>query len=758
MTPTHTGLPATTTTARTSALGWLTLIPVAVFVLAASRLGMGGDWAINLTWIPSLGIDFSLLLDGLALQFVLLISGIGAMVFIYAAGYMAGVAQRTRLYVLLLLFMVAMLGCVTADNLLLLFLFWEMTSLTAFLLVGFKHESESARKAAQQALMVTAGGGLVLLAGFILLGHIAGTYVISDLIASAPEWRDNPLVPVALICVCIGAFTKSAQVPFHFWLPGAMAAPTPVSAYLHSVTMVKLGVYLLARLDPAFDDLLLWRNLLVSVGAITATWAMLLTLRERDLKRILAWSTVSALGTLVMFIGLPGKSASIAVATFLLAHALYKAPLFFVAGNVDHCTGTRNIDHFSGLAPRMPWTAAAAALAALSMAGMPFSLGFVAKGMFGAAKAEGDIFIWASYSSVFINVISVAAASVAAIRVFWHRGGGQISKEIHEAGWAMRLPPLVVAGLGITFGFAPSLLNSLIGDSARAMQANTRFTGLTDELTGSHTLGTVGVTMVLGAVVFILWDRIHFALERIMQPWGALGAVAWYGRLLTGIPALAGVLTRRLQNGRLTVYATFCFGFMTLFLGLALWRSGPLPMPIMQTPSLAVAGASLILIAATVAVCMVRDPFVLLLTSGFVGLSSALLFLFLAAPDLAITQFTVEVAFVVVVAAILLRMRQHNLEPLRESPVLPRALLSIAVSAVLVTLLLTASADPLDTSLSDFFTTRSLPEAYGRNVVNVILVDFRAVDTLGEISVVAIALLGTIPLLALLRRDRKKTV
>lgn len=758
MTPNHAGLHSTATTTSTSALGWLALIPLFIFAVAASRLGVGGDWAIDLAWIPSLGIDFSLRLDGLSLQFVLLISGIGAMVFIYAAGYMAGVAQRGRLYVLLLLFMVAMLGSVTADNLLLLFVFWEMTSLTAFLLVGFQHEDEKARKAAQQALIVTVGGGLMLLIGFILLGQIADTYVISELIASVAEWRDHPLLPVALICVCVGAFTKSAQVPFHFWLPNAMAAPTPVSAYLHSVTMVKLGVYLLARLDPAFDDLLLWRNTLVTVGAITAAWAMLLTLRERDLKRILAWSTVSALGTLVMFIGLPGQSASISVATFLLAHALYKAPLFFVAGNVDHCTGIRNIAHFSGLAPRMPWTATGAVVAALSMAGMPFSLGFVAKEMFGVAKAEGGIVVWASYSSIFVNVISVAVASVAAIRVFWHRGGVLIPKEIHEVGWAMRLPPLLVGGLGVTFGFAPSLLNPLIGASAQAMQTDTRFTGLTDALEGAHTLSAVGIAAVLGAVVFAFWDRIHFALERVMRPLGPLGAVAWYGRLLVAIPALAGALTRRLQNGRLTTYVTFCLGFITLVVGLALWLSEPLPLPVMQAPSLAVAGSSLLMVIAAVTVCVVRDPFVLLLTSGFVGLSSALLFLFLGAPDLALTQFTVEVAFVVVVAAILLRMRQHNLETRREPPVLPRTLLSIAVSAVLVTLLLTSSADPMNTSLSDFFATRSMPEAYGRNVVNVILVDFRAVDTLGEIAVVAIALLGILPLLALLRRESKKTV
>ena len=739
--------------APASRLAWLALLPLLLFALALYQaVAVDAPARLTLSWFPSLGIDLDFLVEGLALKFVLLITGIGTMVLVYAGGYMAGAAQRERLFAMLLVFMAAMIGCVTADNLIVLFMFWEMTSLTSFLLVGFKHEYDSSRASAQQALMVTAGGGLVLLAGLILLGDIAGTFTISELVATAPEWRDDGRLTAALVLVIIGAFTKSAQLPFHFWLPNAMAAPTPVSAYLHSATMVKLGVYLLARLDPAFDDLAIWRQILVPVGAATAAWAMLLTLRDRDLKRILAWSTVSALGTLVMLIGLPGEGAAMALGAFLLAHALYKAPLFFVAGNVDHCTGTRDIDQVAGLAPVMPWTAAAAALAGVSMAGMPFSMGFVAKDLISAAKDQGDVLFWIGYSTVFVNAITVAVAAVAAIRVFWHRGGAKIPGEIHEASWTMKLPPLLIAGLGITLGVAPWLANQLVEGTALSVYPETDFAGLGRGVDYLHTWTAIGVAVALGAVAFFSWDRLHRVVEALLGRIDAVSSLAWYGRMMAGIPMLAGALTRRLQSGRLTTATGLVLVFVALSLAAGLWLGAPLAMPQMTTPSLGVAGACLALIVAAVAVCVVREPFVMLLVSGFVGLGSALLFLFLAAPDLAFTQFAVEVAFVVVIAAILLRMRRLGLNPVPDPPVLPRAIIAIGTSAVLMALLLTATSGPLDTTLPDYFARVSYPEAHGRNVVNVILVDFRAVDTLGEIAVLAVALLAALPLLALLRK------
>ncbi len=373
--------------------------------------------------------------------------------------------------------MVAMIGCVTADNLIVLFLFWEMTSLTSFMLVGFNHEQPESRKSAQQALLVTGTGGLVLLAGFIVLGQAMDSWSMSEIVRRLPEMEQTPQLTTALLLILVGAFTKSAQFPFHFWLPNAMSAPTPVSAYLHSATMVKLGVFLLARLDPGFGEWLLWEWLLKVVGSITAAWGMALALRERDLKRILAWSTVATLGTLVMLIGLRGEGATVAVGALLLAHALYKAPLFFVAGNVDHGTGTRVIDKLGSLRHAMPWTAAAALLAAMSMAGMPLSFGYIAKDLILEAKKSGDVFAFASAAYPVFGAIAVAVAGVAAFRIFWRpRGENLPPPDAHEGGWSLVAPPLALALIGIGLGIFPFVVQDLIAEASLAMSPATQVT------------------------------------------------------------------------------------------------------------------------------------------------------------------------------------------------------------------------------------------------------------------------------------------
>ena len=747
----------------TSRLGLLALVPLAVFVVAVTSYLAEGppQWVLYLPWAESLGVELTLHVDGLALQFILLISGIGTFVFVYAAGYMAGVPGRARLFVLLLLFMLAMLGCVTADNLIALFVFWELTSLTSFMLVGFKHEDEASRRSAQQALFITGGGGLALLAGLILLGSIGDSYSIISLMASHATWIDDPRLPAALGLIFVGAFTKSAQFPFHFWLPNAMSAPTPVSAYLHSATMVKLGIYLLGRLHPAFSDLVLWQVVLVSVGAFTAALAMALTLRERDLKRILAWSTVSALGTLVMLIGVPGDGAATATAAFLLAHALYKAPLFFVAGNIDHATGTRRIDDLAGLAPALPFTAAAALAAGISMAGMPLSFGFVAKDMIAIAKTEGEVYAWVGYSSLFVSAVSVAVAGVAAIRVFWHRGGER-ARDVREGGWALVLPPLAIALLGILFGPLPHLVDPLIGASAEAMRPVLEYRGLSFSLDDGSVLGALAVALGVGLMIFLFWDRLHALLERL--PWlDRLSPAALYRGVLAAIPAAATV-TPRLQGGSLVAYTFWVVATVAAALAAALWvvlQAAPLAAPAAlwpawQAPSLAVAGACIGLVVAAVAVCMVRDSFVMLLAAGLVGLGCALIFLFLGAPDVAFTQFAVEVAFVVVIAAILLRVRRLDLQPAAPQRTWTRALVALAFGALAACLLLLAVGTPFDPALSQYFAERAVPQANGRNVVNVILVDFRAVDTLGEIAVVAVTFVAALPLLQL-ARERART-
>jgi multicomponent Na+:H+ antiporter subunit A len=743
---------------RTSRLGWLALLPFGILVACLSLVRAPLPIDLVEPWVPSLGVELAFRIDGLSLLMLVLITGVGAAVFLYAAGYMAEDPKRRRLFGLLVFFMLAMIGCVTASNLLLLFVFWELTSITSFLLVGYKHEYEASRKSAQQALLVTGTGGLILLVGIILLGQAAGTYAIPEFVATAPRWRDHPQVTAGLLCVLLGAFTKSAQFPFHFWLPNAMAAPTPVSAYLHSATMVKLGVYLLARLHPAFSPMTLWQLSLVSAGAFTSVWAMVHTVRERDLKRILAWSTVAALGTLVMVIGLPGEGAATAAAAFLLAHALYKAPLFFVAGNIDIATGTRDIDELPALAPRMPVTAAAALMAATSMAGLPLSFGFVAKDIIKLAKAEADVYTWVAWSGVFVGAVSVAAAGVAAIRVFWHGNRNVLAPSVREVPWTMLAPALTIGALGIVLGLAPWLAQPLIAASAVAMHPESVLS-MIDVTPDSQGWGAVALTGALGATIFRFWDRLHVAQARVLRR-HLLSSVVLYETFVSWIPKVAGASTRWLQHGRVVGYVELTLAGILVPLAVATWVYAEPVWPAFATPSVPVVGATIALMVAAAAVCVVHDSFVLLLSSGLAGLASAVLFVFAGAPDVAFTQFAVEVAFVVVIASALLRVRRidrNEDETLLRCARAPRAILALGAGALVAALTALAVAGSSDPALTRYFSELSVPQAHGRNVVNVILVDFRAVDTLGEISVVFVTFLATLPLFSLLQRGHRRT-
>lgn len=741
-------------------LAWAAL-PVTLFVaLSIALASVPLPWSLHWSWVPSAGVDLAFHVDGLAAQMLLLIFGVGSLVFIYAAGYLAGTPEAGRVPVLLSLFLLAMVGAVTADNLLLLYVFWEMTSVLSFLLVGFSHDKDASRKSAQQALLVTGGGGLFLLAGLLLLGDLAGTLSLRELIATAPRLLDEPLLPLALGLVFIGAFTKSAQFPFHFWLPNAMTAPTPVSAYLHSATMVKLGIYLLARLDPAFGELLFWDIVLIAVGSITALWGALHTLRERDLKRIMAWSTVSSLGTLTMLVGLPGPTAPLAVAAFLFSHALYKATLFFVVGNLDHGAGTRSIDHLSGMRRHMPWTAAAAALAAMSMSGLPLSVGFVAKDVMAGAKAEADLIALAGYAAVIVAALSVAVAAMAAVHVFWGRDTCPPDADPHEAPWTMLLPPLVLATLGLLFGVMPGTIDPLLAEAARAMAPALGGLNVESAYDGGPVIGALALALVFGGLIYAFWDRLHAAMERIS--WiDAFGPAAWYQSKLQALGQLAAWHTRRLQHGLLDRYL---LGLLAAILAAALlalsFSVGRWAWPAAQGISVPLLAVGAITVAGALSALWVRDRFVLLLASGLVGYGCAGLFLLAGAPDLAFTQFAVETVFVVVASAVLPGIRggpalghalpvQRRIEP-------AKLLVAIAFGVLIALLLLLAAGQPFDPALGEFFGARSVAAANGHNVVNVIIVDFRGFDTLGEIAVLAFALLAAAPLFKLAHQQKRE--
>jgi multicomponent Na+:H+ antiporter subunit A len=732
---------------------WTALIPLALFALLVWGLQNHAlPWQLQLAWVPSLEVDLAFRVDGLSAQMLALITGIGIGVLVYASGYLAHTPGRGRLFLVLILFMLAMIGAVSADHVILFFLFWELTSLTSFLLVGFNQGDAQARASARQALLITMGGGLALLAGLLLLAQMAGTWTLSGIVAAGPDLAADPRLPWALTLVLLGAFTKSAQFPFHFWLPNAMSAPTPVSAYLHSATMVKLGIYLMARLDPAFNEVLFWEVMLEGTGTLTAVWAAVLALRERDLKRILARSTVSALGTLTLLIGLPNPGAGLAVVAFLFAHALYKAPLFMVAGNIDHATGTRSIDHLMGLRRAMPWTAAAAVLAGLSMAGLPLSFGFVAKDVISVAKAEAEILTLVSYATVFVNAIAVAVAGVAAVRVFW--GPPEAPRgQVHEVSWRMLLPPLAIVLLGMEFDFFPAIADPLLIAAAQSIAPQLGTVNLSASVDLDVLLSATGITAVVGLVFFLAWDRLHQGL----QEWHWLdryGPAANYEALLRGLVRLAAWQTRWLQHGRLTGYLRLTLAAL-LGMGAFAWFYGGAPVVLAwdwQPQGWAWLVACLLILAGAGAALFLRERLAVLMASGLVGYGSAVLFLFAGAPDLAFTQFAVETILVVVAASLLPRFAAHA--PITR----PRPLLDwvLAAAAGIATFLLLAGmlAVPADTTLADWFLAHSLPEAHGRNVVNVIIVDFRALDTLGEIAVVAFSLLAALPLLAVLRKGK----
>jgi len=705
--------------------------------------------------VPALGIEGGLRLDALGLVFALLISGIGFFIFLYAERYLAGDPRLKRLSVILILFMTAMLGAVTADDVIVLFVFWEVTSLTSFFLVGYDHEKPGVRKAALQALLVTAGGGLVLLAGLILLAGAAGTASVSGIIAARDQVLASDTAMAAMLLLIIGCFTKSAQIPFHFWLPNAMAAPTPVSAYLHSATMVKLGIYLLARFNPLFQDEAPWQAILTWAGLATGVMAGILALRETDLKRILAYTTLTALGTLTMLIGLALQLSLTAAITFLVAHAFYKAALFMAAGIIDHETGTRDIRALGGLRRTMPKTALAVGLACLSMAGLPPLIGFLGKELIYEALLTGDglspVLI---AGAIFVNAANVAVAGLLGYRVFFGAEKPTPARP-HDPPFGMLAGPAVLALLGLASGLAAGPFGLWVaGPAAGAMLGGP----LSAELALWHgfnlVLGLSGLTLASGIALYLLWPKLQPGLAGI----GAIdryGADRGYHKGLAATLRGAEWTTLMIQHGDLRGYLRSLFLVLGVgLLAVLLLRDG-FALPVFDRDSVDLrALAFLMLVGGALATVLAKSLFTAVVASGLVGFAAALIFLFFGAPDVALTQFAVETLLVAILAFALTRLSISTRDDRRGRDRLKDGAIALACGGAVTALLLAVLASPLDTRLSDWFGQASLAEAYGRNVVNVILVDFRALDTLGEITVLAIAALAVLALLRPMRKEK----
>lgn len=735
-------------------LGWS-----AGYVFAAGALLVTGvvaaGWAaviehgpsvVGVPWMPALGLDYALRLDGLGLFFAFLIGGVGTAVFAYAAGYMRGAARCGRFYSSLGVFFAAMLGIALADNLLLLFVFWELTSFASFLLIGFDHEDESARAAATQALLITAAGGLALLAGVLLVAEAGGSYSLSALMRQGDAIRAHAYYPAATLLLLTGAFTKSAQFPFHFWLPNAMAAPTPVSAYLHSAAMVKAGIFLLLRLAPLLGGTALWQGVTGWAGLATAITGAVMALGQTDSKRMVAYATVSALGVLVMLAAQAHDARyAQAAALFLAAHALYKGALFMLAGSLAHVTGTRELTRWSGLRRTAPALAVAGAIVAASMAAVPPAFSFIAKEEMLAAYLSGpgqDAFVVAV---LFASGCYVAVAAAVAVRPF----AGPIAaagEPGHRLPAALIAAPLTLAVAGVAPAFwaealAPWFASTAVAAQGAAPPQLALWHGVNAEL------GLSALSVAFGALLFAMLP----AMRRLgvkAGPLAAYGPAAAYRWGVGALLASARQLTQGLQNGRLTSYLYVFFVALLAACVIPVWNAIPLIGSGQESisPRFYEVLLALFIALAAFSVPAAASPFAAVAALGMVGYGVAIAFVLFGAPDLAMTQFLIETLMIVLFVLVFFRMKDAR-TPSRPGKVLG-LLAGMGVGVLMAGLALLTQGHAHQRPVADYFTERSLSAAHGRNIVNVILVDFRAADTLGEITVLGLAAIGVRALLA----------
>lgn len=708
----------------------------------------GGAVTWSWEWMPVYGVSVSLRLDALAELMLLLAAGIGTVVMLYCAPYFRDSTDRLGPFAgNLLAFAGAMIGLVLADDLILLYVFWELTTVFSYLLIGHGSERRHNRRSALQALVVTTFGGLAMLTGFLILGSAAGTYRISALVAQPPE--PSAAVSVAVVLVLCGALSKSAIWPFSMWLPNAMAAPTPVSAYLHAAAMVKAGVYLVARLAPAFADVPPWRPVVLVLGCATMLLGGWRALRLHDLKLVLAYGTVSQLGFITVLAGAGGYDAALAAGVTILAHALFKAPLFLVVGIIDRATGTRDLRRLSGVGRALPQVCAVAVLAAASMAAPPPLLGFAAKeAAFEALLAGGAADHWA------LAALAVGSALTTAytLRLVWGafaRKPGVPDTPVRRVGWAFLGPPAVLAVAGLFLGPGVKLTNSLLTTAAHGFPtpAEPIHLALWHGLNLALFLSVLG--WLGGAALFVLRSRVTQVSRRTAWP----TADAAFSQLLLGLERTALQVTGAIQRGSAAVYLATILLLVLVAQAAVLgydrpWDDAVAPR-LWDTPLQAAVAA---LTCAAALLCLATDRRMkAVVLAGLTGYGTALLFVVQGAPDLALTQFSVETVSMIVFVLVLRRLPVHFREktsPWRRALHLPVA---PATAVVLGVALWVAggsrAADPAGPLLAEETAHHGL-----KNVVATILVDLRAWDTMGESAVLAAAAIGVTSLVYLHRR------
>jgi multicomponent Na+:H+ antiporter subunit A len=733
--------------------GWIiSILPLSLFIFFSNQIphiASGEPFTISIHWVPSLNINLSFHLDGLSLLFSLLVTGIGTFIIIYGSGYLQDHKNIAQFYLYTILFMVSMLGVVLSDNIFSLFVFWELTSLSSFLLIGFENEKEKARSAALQALLVTSLGGLALLAGLILLSQVGGSTELSELANFANSIKVNPLYLPILLLILTGAFTKSAQVPFHFWLPNAMEAPTPVSAYLHSATMVKAGVYLLARLYLSLGGTAAWFTILTIVGVSTMLVGAYLAFNHTEIKRILAYSTISSLGTMVLLIGLGVNGAVKAAVVFLLAHALYKGALFMIAGAIYKKTGTLNLDQLGGLWRFMPITMVITGLAAISLSSIGPVLSFIGKEMiFETVLAIPKLWFILTLVSVISAGVSVAVALNLFILPFF-RNSTSTPNLPKDPSFSLLLGPGLLALSGFFLGLFPGTISNTIVQPAIFSILGEHYSGPIALWHGFNpSLALSGAALVLGIIFYrkwVVWRKSTSSLEVYLKR----GPSWFYDRSIESLHSFANSQTNFLQSGHLSNYLLTIIFITVLLVGYPLlFRTSLLPLPSWSEIRFYEAGLAMLIIAATVAAIIMRSRLAAVAALGVVGYGVALIFTFFGAPDLAMTQVMIETLTVILLVLVLYHLPGFAILSTRRERIRD-AILAMAAGGLMTLFILLGTSIQVFPSISNYYIENSVTLAHGRNIVNIILVEFRALDTLGEITVLSLAGVGVFALLKL---------
>ncbi|QTB21745.1 Na+/H+ antiporter subunit A [Lysinibacillus sphaericus] len=770
--------------------GWFVLaVPATLVVIYASyiaQVAKGGVFTAKLPWIPSLDISFVSYLDGLSLLFSLLITGIGSLVVLYSIFYLDKHKEKLHnFYVYLLLFMSAMLGVVQSDHLITLYFFWELTSISSFLLIGYWYNRDASRLGALKSMMITVGGGLMMLGGFVLLYLMGGTYSIRELMVMAPNLVDHPLFTWSLVLLLLGAFTKSAQFPFYIWLPDAMEAPTPVSAYLHSATMVKAGIYLVARFTPIFAASELWVWLVTGIGILTLFWGSFFAVKQTDLKGILAFSTVSQLGLIMSLLGASAvafhanesvdtiKFAAFAAIFHLINHATFKGSLFMIAGILDHETGTRDIRKLGGLMSIMPISFTVAAIGSLSMAGLPPFNGFLSKEMFLTAMLALQKFeffgfdTWGVLFPIVAWVASIFTFIYSFYFVFRTFNGNykpeQLPHKPHEAPIGMLVSPMLLAGLVVLIFFIPNFIgDTFVKPAVLAIQPFlyevpqdidihvSAWHGINPEL-----LMTIGI-IIIGVLLFVSLPKWQGMYQRFPKAFTLNNA---YDKIMQGLDVGLNRLSRLYMTGSMRHYLLYMFSGIAIIVIGSLFVKNAFSFSFQETAPIRPYEIILVvvLLIGTAITILAKSRLTAIIGLGSVGYTVALFFVIFNAPDLALTQLVIETISVALFLMAFYHLPKLGKREERMRFQLNRAVVSITIGAMVTLVALSAHSQKLIPSISKYYEETVYSLAGGGNIVNVILVDYRGFDTLFEITVLGIAGMAILAMIKLRMNRKEKT-